>query len=224
MVNTAPLPPIPTFEPAPATVQSQYAASPAIVALVDSFALRILPNEDITLFYTEIFNIYLARGWGLDNWGRILGIGRIIQVDDSKVFGFAGSSLFPFNQGTFASKGVTKAYSLTDEAYRRLLLVKALANISSADAASLNVLLGQLFLGQHVYVLEVGTMAVRFVFEFFLKPYERAIFQVPGLLTRGAGVGAEMLEVPKASTFGFAGSFLQPFNQGTFLRSGPRTI
>lgn len=224
MVQKAPQPLIPTFQPVPATVQSQYADSLTLVAVVDAFAQRILPDADITLFFNEIFNIYSARGWGLDNWGRILGIGRIIQVSDNKVFGFAGSGLQPFNQGTFTSHGVTKAYALTDEAYRHLLLIKALANISSADAATLNVLLAQLFPGQTVYVLEVGTMAVRFVFEFFVKPFERAIFQVPGLLTRGAGVETKMYEIPKGSTFGFAGSGLQPFNQGTFLRSGPITL
>lgn len=215
---------VPTFAEAPATVQSQYAASPTIVALVQGFADKLLPKPDITLFFREVFDIMSARGWGLDNWGRILGIGRVLEVADDAVFGFQGSGLNPFDQGNFYERGATQAYALTDPAYRELLLIKALANISSADAATLNLLMSRLFPGQNAYVLEVGTMAVRFVFEFFLKPYQRTIFSTPGLLTRGAGVGAEWLEVEPQSTFGFAGSGLQPFDQGTFFQGGPVQI
>lgn len=215
---------VPTFAEAPATVQSQYAASPTIVELVNIFADTLLPGTDITLFFRDVFDIMTARGWGLDNWGRILGIGRVLQVADDQVFGFMGSELLPFDQGTFYAGGVTQAYPLTDPAYRELLLIKALANISSADAATLNLLMSKLFPGQKAYVLEVGIMSVRFVFEFFLKPYQRSIFNTPGLLTRGAGVGAEWLEVEPQSTFGFAGSNMQPFDQGTFFRGGPVPI
>lgn len=214
----------PTFEPAPSTVQSQYAASQSLVALVDGFADKILPGADITLFFYEVFDIMTARGFGLDNWGRILGIGRVLELADDSVFGFQGSGLMPFNQGNFFERGATEAYALTDPAYRDLLLIKALANISSADAETLNVLMGKLFPGQKAYVLEVGVMAVRFVFEFFLLPYQRTIFNTPGLLTRGAGVGAELLEVEPQSTFGFADSHMQPFDQGTFFQGGPVQI
>lgn len=213
-----------TFAEAPATVQSQYAASPTIVALVDGFADKILPGTDIKLFFQEVFDIMSARGVGLDIWGRILGIGRVLQVGDDQVFGFSGSGLQPFDQGNFYERGVTQAYALTDPAYRDLLLIKALANISSADAATVNALLDKLFPGQKAYVIETGVMSVRFVFEFFLQPYQRTIFSTPGLLTRGAGVGSEWLEVEPESTFGFAGSNLQPFDQGTFFQGGPVNI
>lgn len=214
----------PSFSEPPATVQSQYAASPTIVALAEGFARRILPGEDITLFFHEVFDIMTARGWGLDNWGRVLGLGRVLQAEDDQVFGFLGSLLQPFDQGNFFQRGATNAYALTDPAYRELLLIKALANISSADAATLNLLMGKLFPGQKAYVLAVGVMCVRFVFEFFLRPYQRSIFSTPGLLTRGAGVGAEWLEVEPESTCGFSGSGLQPFDQGTFFQGGPVII
>lgn len=215
---------VPEFPAAPATVQSQYAASPVITALVRGFETRLLPDGDIQLFFREIFDIMSARGVGLDVWGRILGIGRQLDAPDDTVFGFAGTELQPWSQGIFYVRGVSPSWALTDPAYRELLLIKALANISSADAATLNLLMGQIFPGQRAYVLEVGVMSVRFVFEFYLKPWQRTIFQTPGLLTRGAGVGAEYVEMITDATFGFAGTGFQPFGQGAFWSGQPVTI
>lgn len=207
------------------TVQSQYAASPRIRALIDGFSKRLDPAFDIDLLYTKIINIYTAEGWGLDNWGRILGIGREIEAINDDVFGFFGSLLTPFNNGNFYYQGLTNTYSLSDPAYRELLLVKALANISSADAHTLNLLLSRLFQNYgKAYVLEIGIMQIRIVFEFYLSPYQRTIAKTPGLLTRGAGVGLEIFEIDPQNTFGFSGSGLQPFNQGVFVLGRPVNV
>lgn len=206
----------------PNTVQSQYAASPNILALIESLK-KNLPDNDIQLFFEKIFNIQTAEGIGLDIWGIILGVGREIKVEVTEGFGFIGSKLAPFNQAPFMSKGLTDIYTMTDQAYREMLLIKALANISAADLSTLNALLAQLFTGNEVYVIEQGIMQLRFIFEFYPTPYQRALFNIPGVLTSGAGVGVEWLSVPK-KTFGFVGSNFKGFDQGTFSQSIPVTV
>ena len=202
------------------SIQSQYAASRAIRALVDGMNLRIDPAADIDLFYEKFFNIYTAEGAGLDNWGVILGAGRLLAVPGGDFFGFSGSGLSPFDNAPFYYHGVTDNYYLTDEAYRRLLLFKALANISAADAATLNKLLAKVFDGRAAYVLEAAPMEIRFNFEFYLTPHERALMRLEYIPPHPGGVGYYWLEADPAQTFGFAGSGLQPFDQGTFNR-GP---
>ena len=73
-----------------ATVQSQYAASPHIRALVDSFWEAINPEADINEIYKKMVNPETAEGFGLDVWGRIVAIGReYIALDEStKYLGF----------------------------------------------------------------------------------------------------------------------------------------
>ena len=54
---------------APATIQSQYAASPTITALVEGFNHWIDPRSEIELFFDKVFNPRTAEGIGLDIWG-----------------------------------------------------------------------------------------------------------------------------------------------------------
>jgi hypothetical protein len=201
------------------SIQSQYAASQKIRALIDAMNLRIDPGVDIELFYAKIIDIYTAEGWGLDNWGRILGSGRLLQVEPGDHFGFADSGLNPFDQGAFYYPGLTNNYYLADPAYRDLLLFKALANISPSDCATLNRLLGRFFNGG-TYVVEVAPMEICFVFEFVLSAYQRSLLRLDFIPPHPAGVGYVWLEAPPESTFGFCGAGLQPFEQGTFNR-GP---
>lgn len=164
------------------TIQSQYSASPIIKALVLNFDYNIDPSEDLALFYRMIFDVDTAEGVGLDVWGRIVAIGRDILVEEQDYLGFYGQLLKPYDQAPFFD-GATASnlFSLSDPAYRRLIMWKALANISSADASSLNTLTSALFEGQKVYVLETGVMKIRLVIEAELEPYQRAIFRQHGL-------------------------------------------
>lgn len=202
------------------SIQSQYAASPKIRALVDGFNLRIDPALDIDLFYDKLFNIHTAEGVGLDNWGAILGAGRLLKVDVGNSFGFNGSGRETFESGSFFYPGATDKYYLEDEAYRKLLLFKALANISAADAATLNRMLAGLFGERAAYVIEAAPMQIRFNFEFYLTPHERALMRLDYVPPRPAGVGYFWMEAAPADTFGFFGAELQPFEQGTYNR-GP---
>ena len=165
-----------------------------------------------------IFNIYTAEGIGLDIWGWILGIGRILDVEVEDFFGFNGSLLQPFNQQPFYFPALTNNFRLEDAPYRDLLLYKAMANISAANLATLNHMLNQFFADRGAYIIEVGVMRVRFVFEFHLNAYERTLMRLDFIPPRPGGVGYEWIEAPPESTFGFNGSGLQGFGQGTFFQ------
>lgn len=208
-------------------IQSQYSASKKILALAAGFQERIDPHVDVDLFYRKMMDIYTAEGFGLDNWGVILQIGRTIPGPYAgDCFGFDGSGLVPFDQLPFVpdsgSGAAVTMITLDDELFRLLLLYKALANISASDAATQNKLLSVLIdtgiggFGNVAYVLEIDTMVIRWVFEDYMTPLQLAVFRVAGTLARGAGVGWELYAISPDQVFGFDGSGMQPFNQAPF--------
>ena len=197
------------------TIQSQYGASPHIIGIVEAAAKQLDPTGDIKTFYDKVFNPLTAEGVGLDIWGRIVGASRYLPVENEEFFGFYGQQLNPMNQAPFYNTGDTNLFRLTDEAYRTLIFLKAAANIGNATLPSIKEILTALF-DDPVLVMNIGEMKVRVVFEFFLTPYQRAIFETYGLFNLGAGVGFEFYQIDTKQTFGFNGSELQPFNQGVF--------
>ena len=205
-----------------ATIQSQYGASVHIRGIVEAFAVDIDPNGDVDLFYDKIFNLDTAEGVGLDIWGLIVGVPRLMLIEGDDYFGFFGSLLQPLDQAPFyESNHLGNYYRLNDDAYRELIYYKALSNISDSTAESQNRLLSKLFAeeveaGHRLYIVPVGTMKIRATFEFLLSSVNFAIFRAYGLLNRGAGVGWEWYQILPEETFGFDGSGLQPFNQGVF--------
>ena len=171
-------------------IESQYAASPAINALCAGFQGELDASADIDLIFNNLININTATGTSLDVWGRILAIPRTLTT-------------------------ATGQTTWDDDTYRFLLLYKALANISAADAATQNNLLSQLF-GEETFVLDNQNMTLRVVTLFLPDAMQQAILNAYGLLTRGAGVGWEFYQIIPEQTFGFNGSGLQPFNQAVF--------
>lgn len=199
------------------SIQSQYAASPHMLALLVSKAALADPGKDVMIWYDKIFNPRTAEGIGLDIWGRIVGANRTLEVGETRWFGFMQGRLQPFNQGVFWSgEQVYTTSDLSDEDFRTLIFWKAAANIASAEAPALNQLLQNLFPGEVSYIIEVGVMHIRVISRFQLTAIQEAIFRRYGLLAKGAGVGVEWLGVP-AHTLGFAGTELEPFDQGTFF-------
>ena len=198
------------------TILSQYSTSPHILELSKDFALRIDPSPDIDTFFEKIFDIETAQGWGLDNWGRILGVPRGVQVATVDWFGYYGSNLQPWNNAPFYNDAqATNNYPLTDEAYRKLLLYKAAANIGTADAATINRLLSQIF-PTFDHVVDNLDMSIRAVFSDYLQPVEIGILNTYGALNKGAGVQWVYLSVNPDEVFGFDNSGFQPFDQGVF--------
>lgn len=133
------------------TFLEQYASSPTITGMIQSFNLALDPTIDFQNFYNNIWNIKTASGYGLDVWGNIVGVSRVLQVSSGgQYFGFyeaynvanGANNPTPFNDSPFyASQTTTSSYTLADDQYRRLILAKAFANISNYSAQQINFIL-----------------------------------------------------------------------------------
>lgn len=176
------------------TILSQYANSPTLTSLIDYFNQWLDPTVDIDNFYNYVWNVETAVGFGLDYWGRIVDIPRQITITPLPLYlGFeeALPGSYPFDQEPFYNGTPTSSvYLLSDDAYRVLIMTKALANISSFSAPSVNALLRYLFAGRgSCYVLELSPMQIEYVFNFALQSWEAAVLLQPSLMPRPAGVG-----------------------------------
>jgi hypothetical protein len=180
------------------TIISQYGNSAAITALIRNMNSYIDPRCDIGGFYDTVWNVETAEGFGLDIWGRIVGLpsGRYIYTEPVTV--------------------------LNDDQFRRLILIKALSNISITSSPTFNQLLNNFFAGRgRCYVSDQGAMQMRYTFEFPLLPYEILIMSGTGIFLRPAGVqvGLAIIVLP---AFGFseAGTIsAAPFGQAPFVQS-----
>jgi hypothetical protein len=181
------------------TIISQYATSPAMRALIASIDDWIDPSADLDNFYVLIWNIDTAVGAGLDIWGRIVGIGRVLTVATGVYLGETGSggaSGDSFNVGIFYSgQPTTTNYTLTDEAYRRTILAKAAANITNGSVQAINhILMNILFSGRgNCYVIDNEDMTMVYHFDFHLLPYEDTIVRISGVLPTPVGVSASVV-------------------------------
>jgi hypothetical protein len=202
MVQVTPNPGLPEQ-----TIISQYSTSPTIVQLINNMDAYINPDADFDAFFDFCFNVDTAQGFGLDNWGTIVNVSRQLTIPgDATNLGFKeGLNYQPFGQAPFYNGTPdTNTYTLVDSAYRTLILVKALANISNCTAPSLNQLLQNLFAGRgRCYVSDTGGMQMLFTFEFSLYPYEIAILTQSGAVPRPAAVNARILQLDLPTTFGF---------------------
>ena len=187
---------------------SQYSASPTISKILKDFRTEIDAQPAKELFIKKIMDIDTAEGVGLDVWGNILNIGRTVTFQDG-----------------------TKT-TLDDTHYRKLLMYKALANITDASLATLNRMMPLLFDGViprafnrnvpatlNGMKFNTAPMHVVWVLDGDMSELDLAIFAYAGTLSLGAGVGWSVVNI-QDGIFGFDGSELNPFNQGTFINSG----
>ena len=173
------------------TIGSQYANSPAIDALIASMNTWMDPTPNLQQFYSFVWNILTAQGFGLDIWGSILGVERTLQIPaTTSYFGFSGGDGVPFNNAPFyAGESPTQAYRLPDPQYLSLLLAKAFANIAATTIPAMNQMLQLLFGDSGVaYVVDVGNMILTLYFEFNLTPVQYAIVANSGVLPHPTGV------------------------------------
>lgn len=213
------------------TLLAQYANSPTISDLVDRFNDWIDPATDLDAFYRDIWDIRTANDDGLDIWGRIVGVGRYLEITaNPSYWGFSeayteptkytGPQPFGDSGSMWDGQPSTQNYRLGTEAYRKLLLVKAMANISDATVNSINTLMNALFGSRgRFYVHDAGDMAMRYVFDFSLTPVEIAILLRGDVVPKPAGVKLSIIQLDIGTTFGFAEANLQPFGSGTFLNA-----
>lgn len=203
------------------TIMSQYANSPAILRIIQGVNDSVDPSVFLDDFYNTVFKLSTATGYGLDNWGRIVGVERNVKLEDSTVsnFGFhtnPESEYFsPFDSDPFSISGADfSSHRLSDDFYRRLIILKCATNIIYATAPNINRFLKQVFRGKRVYYLLSGHMRATYYFEFFLDNFERLIVYTLGLLPAPSGVMLSYKEIDQDEYFGFYEADFQPFDVG----------
>ena len=179
------------------TIISQYAASATIVQLVKNMNGYIDPAADLLNFYNYVWNVSTAQGFGLDPWGRIVDIARNVNI--------VGPT-----PGT---------YVMPDDAYRLMILTKAMVNIAATTSPALNQILQNMFPGRgRCYVNDLGLMRMRYTFEFPLADWEYAIVTTGGLLPHPGGVAVSVLPL-QPPLFGFVEQGIitaSPWNVGAY--------
>lgn len=199
------------------TLQKQFAQSPVLNWILACADQCLDLTQFTAQFLSNVWDISQAQGFGLDIWGRILGQSRYIQVAQTpgNNFGFStngesstGQSWQPWGQAPFyggAAAG-TVAYALQDAYYRKLLLVKAAANIAHCDPQSINQLMMAMFSdrGQCYCEFDPSTpMNIGYHFGFNPTAVESSIIKL-GIFPVPAGMSPHYTFVPVADLyFGF---------------------
>ena len=176
------------------TIISQFGTSPAITAILNSMNAAIDPTANLQNFYSIVWDIENARGFGLDNLGLIIGVSRYLEIPLADTyFGFYGTSNAPFNVAPFFIGGSSAdAYALSDAQYRTLLLAKAYANVSRASIENLNTLVQAVFGSGAMFVADLGNMAMAYVFTAVPTAVDSAIANQSGVLPHPTGVAVSV--------------------------------
>lgn len=173
------------------TVISQFANSPRLLLALESFNQVVDPTTLIDDWYANVWNPQTATGYGLDVWGRIVGVSRVVKIVPTKYFGFNQQvpGTTTFGLGAFYSgAATTQNYALSDDVYRRLIFAKGLVNISDNSITTINKMLMSLFPTQgRAYVKDNGGMAIEYVFEWDMSAVDQAIAISSGILPRPSG-------------------------------------
>ena len=201
-----------------ATVQSQYSASPRILALAGMYWDMLNPGGEIQTMLDDMLNPSTARGYGLDVWGRIVGIkratvpvsGEYLAFDPDPMSNPDGDSWnnAPFNP-------LTPQGLATDSVFRVYVMVKAMMNIGNGSLADINKYFSLMFPNSGIQVIHAGTMIIR-VLDYDAVLTDAAIMALRSIDWVPAGVGWQVWQ-GEPDCFGFLGSELQPFDQAPFI-------
>lgn len=201
-----------------ATVQSQYSASPRILALAGMYWDMLNPGSEIQTMLDDMLNPSTARGYGLDVWGRIVGIKRAMVPVSGEYLAFDPDPMSnpdgdswnnaPFNPLT--AQGLA-----TDAVFRVYVMVKAMMNIGNGSLADINKYFSLMFPGSGIQVIHAGTMIIR-VLDYDAVLTDAAIMALRSIDWVPAGVGWQVWH-GEPDCFGFLGSELQPFDQAPFI-------
>ena len=179
-------------------IYHQYANSTKMVKFIDKSAVVLGASGDLSNFYQTVFNIDTAVGFGLDIWGSILNIPRSLLI---------------------TLNNVDQQYTMSDDEYRLILKLACAKNISDATCASIYQSLSLIFSNYgNIYVSDLGSMHLRYSFEFLLPNTMYAILSATGVIPKPAGVNVELYEIPSRKIFGFNGQELDNFDNGTFFQ------
>ena len=177
------------------TILAQYANDPSMNTIIAGFNQAIDPAALVDLFYAQVFNPQTAIGWGLDVWGRIVGVGRVLNVAETGYIGFHeaddGSSVIGgFGYGIFyGGQGSTSNFALTDDAFRTLIFAKAAANLCDGSIASINAILMRLFSANgKIWIAETSETMLTVNHAWTHPPVQAAIIEQSGVLPRPSTV------------------------------------
>ncbi|AUM08763.1 DUF2612 domain-containing protein [Escherichia coli] len=208
------------------TILTQYSASKKLLSIIDTFNQAVILDDFTDEFIKKVWDLTTCESFGLDMWGKIVGISRyIVAPIDSDSFGFSeaddGSTDYPspFNNSPFYG-GVqeTTNVRLGDDSYRTLIFCKAFTNISIATITDINKFLKILFYQRgRAYCVNYRDMTIGITFEFELAPYEESILTNYEVMPVPSGVLVNIRKIV-SPYFGFA-SDAYPFNDGTFYRN-----
>ena len=174
---------------------SQYANSPKFLGLYDNICGLFNNARTLEDWFNIVFNLKTASGYGLDVWGVFLNQDRQFSYVEN------GVTQYIYLGGEQTIGGETYSAEYMEEMYRMVLFLKALCCITNCTLASLNNLL-QSYFNKRVYVINYGTMEIRYVFEFYVSNLEKAIFTTE-FLPRPTGVLANFEYIPLGGYFGF---------------------
>ena len=189
-----------------ATVISQYANSPTILQLCNNLNQYIDQSANFANFFNFVWNVDTAVGFGLDIWGKIVGVSRLLHIPNTTDYvGFdngtrsppdwqsMGSDQPPYNMppvggAMYTGNNATQTYLLGDDAYRQLILAKAFANITTTTAPAINQILQNLYGPGTAFVLNEGPMAISYNLTFTPTAIQLAILQQSGVIPTPPGV------------------------------------
>lgn len=199
IIGVSPIGSIPQFD-VWTTVIQQYANSDSLTTLITNFAQYVDQTVNIDAFFDLMWNVDTAQGYGLDVWGRIVGVQRTLHVAQQGLyFGFqeaTGLSAAPFNVGSFYNGApLVDNFNLSDSAFRTLIFAKALSNISDGSIPAINQILLNLFPHRgNCFVVDNLNMTMEYRFDFILTDVEAAIIQQSGVLPKPIGVTATVVQ------------------------------
>ena len=182
------------------TVLKQYANSPIIMKLISDFFSYIDLTKDLESFFDLMWNVYTAQGYGLDCWGTIVAVNRVLSLGGGlQHLGFDEGGTVdytPFNQAPwYSGQKLTDNYILTDDGYRVLILAKAFANICDGSVPAINHILTVLFgASGKCYCTDEGGMEMTYTFEFTPSPVQLAIVTNSGVLPTPTGVSYTIIQ------------------------------
>ena len=182
-----------------ATVISQYANSPTILQLCNNLNQYIDQSTNFANFYNFVWNVDTAVGFGLDIWGKIVGVSRLLKIPNTTDYvGFympgesqpaqdwqpMGSDQDhpPVGGAMYTGHNATETYLLDDNAYRQLILAKAFANICTTTAPAINQILQNLYGPGTAWVLNTGVMSISYNLSFTPSAIQLAILQQSGVI------------------------------------------
>jgi beta-lactam-binding protein with PASTA domain len=194
-----------------ATVISQYANSPTLLQIVSNMNDYVDQSTNFANFFNFVWNVDTAQGFGLDIWGKIVGVSRLLHIPTTFDYvGFDNSATPPPDWQTMGSDqppqpavggamytgdNATQTYLLSDDAYRQLILAKAFANICSTTAPAINQILQNLYGAGNAWVLNAGPMAITYNLNFTPTAIQLAILEQSGIIPTPPGVAATVVIV-----------------------------